>query len=433
MHDYFEVQPGTELPFMLKVPPVRPSKRNVIPAVTHEDGSGRVQTITEENNPVYYRLLKALERRTGVPIAVNTSFNVRGEPIVCSPEDAFNCFVNTGIDALVLGNCLLTVSPDVEPDISERYKHSDALEAQIGAERTVRGTAEASVLNISASTTDATETTDKVLNFYKELPFNYYSNAVDTAVELLRSNRIKDYPVLHRHLRNLQGARVIDVGCGAGWFVNSCAHFYDASVVGLELNPVVLRQARSVAQLMPGCEKNQFIEANLFDYQPDRPFDIVNSLGVLDHTPDCHKAIRRVLKWIAPGGFLHLGLYHLYGRSPFLKHFARLQADGASDSELYDESRKLKPDISDETHLLSWFRDQVLHPHETQHTYEELQDWLGSEGYVIEATSINNFKRLPSLDRLVELEHQFEDVSKKALYKKKQYYPGFFVIWATQA
>ena len=388
VHNYFEVPPGTELPFMLKVPPVRPSKRNVIPAVTHEDGSGRVQTITEESNPVYYRLLKALECRTGVPIAVNTSFNVRGEPIVCSPEDAFNCFVNTGIDALVLGNCLLTVKPDVKLDISERHKHSDALEAQIGAERTARGTAEASVLNISASTTNATETTDKVLNFYKELPFNYYSNAVDTAVELLRSNRIKDYPVLHRHLRNLQGARVIDVGCGAGWFVNSCAHFYDASVVGLELNPVVLRQARSVAQLMPGCEKNQFIEANLFDYQADRPFDIVNSLGVLHHTPDCHEAIRRVLKWIAPGGFLHLGLYHLYGRSPFLKHFARLQADGASDSELYDEFRKLNPDISDETHLLSWFRDQVLHPHETQHTYEEVQSLLVDEGFVMNGARI---------------------------------------------
>jgi carbamoyltransferase len=134
VHAYFEVQPDTEMPFMLKVPPVRSDKKNVIPAVTHEDGSGRVQTITERGNPQYYRLLKALERRTGVPVALNTSFNVRGEPIVCSPSDAFNCFVQTGIDALVLGNCLLTVKPNMQIDVSQGYKLSDALEAQMNGD-----------------------------------------------------------------------------------------------------------------------------------------------------------------------------------------------------------------------------------------------------------------------------------------------------------
>jgi SAM-dependent methyltransferase len=274
------------------------------------------------------------------------------------------------------------------------------------------------------------ETTAKVLNFYKELPFNYYSNVVDGAIELLRSNKIKDYPVLHKHLLGLQDTRVLDVGCGGGWFVNSCAHYYEALVTGLELNPVALKQAHAVARLIPGCEENQFIQVNLFDFQPERPFAVVNSLGVLHHTPDCHAAIRRALTWVAPDGHLHLGLYHLYGRQPFLDHFARLKDEGASKPQLYEEFARLNPSITDETHMLSWFRDQVLHPHETQHTYEEIHGLLASEGFTIEATSINKFKPLPSYDKVIELERQLEIASRTALYKKGHYYPGFFVVWA---
>ena len=199
VHRYFEVEQGTSMPFMLKVPQVRQEKRALIPAVTHEDGTGRVQTVTYEDNPVYYRLLKAVERRTGVPVILNTSFNVRGEPIVCSPQDAMDCFFETGIDALVLGNCLLTEKPGDELDIRRGYERSDALEARIGAgdgpdARTtvVSRSARREPLRVSDRSTrsSATETTGDVLRFYKELPFNFYSNAIETSHELLRSNRI---------------------------------------------------------------------------------------------------------------------------------------------------------------------------------------------------------------------------------------------------
>ena len=83
------------------------SPRSEIPAVTHVDGSARIQTINKNQHPKYYALLKAFERRTGSGVIINTSFNVRGEPIVESPKDALNCFLNTGMDYLVLGNCLL--------------------------------------------------------------------------------------------------------------------------------------------------------------------------------------------------------------------------------------------------------------------------------------------------------------------------------------
>jgi carbamoyltransferase len=81
--------------------------RSDIPAVTHIDYSARVQTVSEDTNPTYYALLKAFEDVTGCAVVVNTSFNVRGEPIVCTPEDAYRCFRRTHIDYLVLGPFLL--------------------------------------------------------------------------------------------------------------------------------------------------------------------------------------------------------------------------------------------------------------------------------------------------------------------------------------
>ncbi len=81
--------------------------RSRIPAVTHVDGSARVQTVAREDNPVFYDVIAAFGRRTGVPLVINTSFNVRGEPIVRSPEEAFTCFMRTGMDYLILGRFIL--------------------------------------------------------------------------------------------------------------------------------------------------------------------------------------------------------------------------------------------------------------------------------------------------------------------------------------
>ena len=81
--------------------------RSDIPAITHVDYSARIQTVHRDTNPRYHKLLSAFKTRTGCPVLVNTSFNVRGEPIVCTPEDSFRCFMGTGIEALAIGNCLL--------------------------------------------------------------------------------------------------------------------------------------------------------------------------------------------------------------------------------------------------------------------------------------------------------------------------------------
>jgi carbamoyltransferase len=97
-------------PFMIQVYPVRPDKRDVIPAVTHVDGSGRPQTVSRASNPIYWGLIRAFEERTGVPIVLNTSFN-ENEPIVHRPEEALDCFLRTRMDAIVLGRSLVTKRP----------------------------------------------------------------------------------------------------------------------------------------------------------------------------------------------------------------------------------------------------------------------------------------------------------------------------------
>jgi carbamoyltransferase len=94
-------------PFMLFVYDVLPEKAALIPAVRHVDGTARIQTINRSQHPLYYDLLKAFQERTGVPVLVNTSFNTRGEPIVCTPRDAVECFWTSPLDALVIGSFVL--------------------------------------------------------------------------------------------------------------------------------------------------------------------------------------------------------------------------------------------------------------------------------------------------------------------------------------
>src|SRR5687767_8121515 len=143
--DWFEL--NDDSPYMLLVAGVRPDRRRAIteaeerlfgieklnvarssiPAVTHVDYSARVQTVHPETNPRYYDLIARFKQLTGCPVIVNTSFNVRGEPIVGSPEDAFRCFMGTEIDALALGNCLL-LKERQNPALRQNYEHAFELD-----------------------------------------------------------------------------------------------------------------------------------------------------------------------------------------------------------------------------------------------------------------------------------------------------------------
>jgi carbamoyltransferase len=147
--EWFGLPPGQESPYMLLVAPVLERHRrtlpaaelhrmqtdpnlcervnvprSTVPAITHVDYSARLQTVDEQSSPLFYRLLRAFEERTGCPVLVNTSFNVRGEPIVCTPQDAYRCFLATDMDALVLGNFVLEKEKSkqtVDAAVREKY------------------------------------------------------------------------------------------------------------------------------------------------------------------------------------------------------------------------------------------------------------------------------------------------------------------------
>ncbi|WP_421996408.1 carbamoyltransferase [Reyranella sp.] len=142
---YFDIE--TDSPYMLMVAPVNEDRRrsmseaeqalfgidklNVprsdIPAVTHIDYSARIQTVHKETNPAFHDLLTSFKAKTGYSVVVNTSFNVRGEPIVCTPEDAFRCFMGSEIEVLVVGNCLLR-KEDQDPSLKLDYKNAFELD-----------------------------------------------------------------------------------------------------------------------------------------------------------------------------------------------------------------------------------------------------------------------------------------------------------------
>ncbi len=126
--DYFDLD--RESPYMLLVAPVREAARPALPAVTHVDGSARVQTVSAERNPRFHDLLSRFEGRTGCAVLVNTSFNVRGEPIVCTPEDAYRCFMKTGMDHLVLGGRLLHKAE--QPDLAQTTARKTTARASAG-------------------------------------------------------------------------------------------------------------------------------------------------------------------------------------------------------------------------------------------------------------------------------------------------------------
>jgi len=107
---YFELDQAARqypLRYMLYVTPVREAERVHLPAITHVDGTARVQTVLREHNPLYHSLIESMGQATGVPVVLNTSFNLRGEPIVTTPQNAFSTFSKSEMDYLVLGNFLI--------------------------------------------------------------------------------------------------------------------------------------------------------------------------------------------------------------------------------------------------------------------------------------------------------------------------------------
>lgn len=265
-----------------------------------------------------------------------------------------------------------------------------------------------------------------VLDFYRSLPFNYRDSVEEHIKALYQTDPVASYPVLSPLLR--PGVRVLEVGCGTGWLSNAIAYRYKASVTAIDFNPVAVQRASEIAKAA-GLD-TEFSVEDLFLYEPPRRFDVVISIGVLHHTDNCIAAVRRCCElFVRPGGHVFIGLYHLYGRRPFLEHFEKMKGAGAREERMFAEYRRLHSQLTDETLLRSWFRDQVLHPHETQHTLEEMLPVLTSVGMKLVSTSINRFERIESIEALIEEEKKYGKLAEERL-SKGQYFTGFYLFLA---
>lgn len=263
-----------------------------------------------------------------------------------------------------------------------------------------------------------------VFEFYKELPFNITGDIKLHINQLKEFNPIETYPELKKIIAKHERIKIIDFGCGAGWLVNSLSYHLKskAEVTGVDFNPVAIDYANRIKKEMKLNSK--FYISDLFSFDQNQKYDLIISLGVLHHTNNCKEGVKYIAKFGKSGSNLFLGLYHKYGRKPFLDYFKKII--NKSEEFKFEMYKKMHRNIKDQKKLYSWFRDQVLHPHETQHTFEELIEVFQACEYKIIGTSINKFKKINDYKDIISLEKKLYDHGKSKT-DKMEYYPGFFI------
>jgi SAM-dependent methyltransferase len=282
---------------------------------------------------------------------------------------------------------------------------------------------------------DRDDVTGTVRDFYDALPFNYQSAASGASLIHARNQIAESYPDLNRTLSSAR--TVLDVGCGTGWLANTCAYHYRCSTSGVDLSATALDRAREISSLLGVSRLTHFRRLDLFELDGSETYDIVASLGVLHHAANAAAAVRAISRCVGRDGVLYLGLYHARGRKPFLEHFApyRERAANLTEAELNEAFRlyrALDSRSTDPVLLRSWFRDQVLHPHETQHTLAEIAALLETIGFEVTSTSINRFEPFTRLEDLFELEAGYEEHARQRL-SEGSYLPGYFTVQARRA
>ena len=262
-----------------------------------------------------------------------------------------------------------------------------------------------------------------VLEFYKKLPFNIYGNLSSAENQIKKYDPLKVYPVLKKIFSQYKKIKVIDFGCGGGWLVNSLSYHHGdfIEITGVDFNPVAINYANKLKLKLKLNSK--FISSDIFTFDDVQKYDVVVSLGVLHHTNNCSEAIKHISKFGKPNSYIFLGLYHKYGRKPFLDHFEKIKDE--NEKFKFNEYKKFH-NIDDEKKLYSWFRDQVLHPHETQHTFEELINIFQIIKYEILSTSINKFQDIKSFEEIISNEKKLIYYAEDKI-KNNEYYPGFFI------
>ena len=278
--------------------------------------------------------------------------------------------------------------------------------------------------------------TAMVARFYEELPFNYRTAAEGASIIRARNQVKETYWDLHEVLLS-STETVLDIGCGAGWFVNTCAFHYGLRTEGIDLSRRAIERALETSTELGVSDRTWFRQRDLFQLEEPRRFDVVTSIGALHHTGDFPRAVGAAGALVRPGGVLYLGLYHSYGRKPILELFKKyrdLSQQGKLSSADFDEALAIYSELdaksSDPTFLRSWFRDQVIHPHETQHSLADVRDVLAAIGFEIVSTSINRYQPFARIEDLFDLEREYEKRAREKIFVERTYFPGFFTVLA---
>jgi carbamoyltransferase len=407
--DYFELD--CDSPYMLIVAPVKKERcitmtseqqalegiaklnvpRSDIPAVTHIDYSARVQTVHPATNERFYRLLTTMRDRTGNSVLVNTSFNVRDEPIVCTPEDAYRCFMATEMDLLVIGNSLLRKEDQLPPIASDTPRGDKVIPTRLLNCLKPPGTNDNVVLEriengfrcrasgkifpdrdgvpslLAGVDGDRDKIASKVKAFYEEHPFPNYEGIQDFGDLVNRGQK----NLFAKRLLDAIGSNklILECGCGTG----QLSHFLSLNnnhVLGIDLSLASLKLAVE-HKLRNEVPRSGFVQMNILDLGvKDNTFDVVISSGVLHHTSDARRAFASIVRKVKPGGLVIVGLYNRYARVPT---WIRSKLIGLLGPEI---DYVVRSQIRDKRKAQIWIKDQYYNPHETWHSIDEVMAWF---------------------------------------------------------
>ena len=368
--------------------------RSTIPAVTHIDNSARVQTVTKGTNPRYHALISRFEELTGCAVIVNTSFNVRDEPIVCTPEDAYRCFMGSELDLLVIGDAVLWKEQQLPPLSAEVSLGDQLFPARLLACLKAPGRPD----NTGARTdrrrlsrrrnfgmlypdqngvpsllvgvgVKGSQITPKVKSFYEEHPFPNYDGLQDFGDLVVRG---QSRPFA-KNLKSAIGSNklVLECGCGTGQ-LSQFLSLNNNHVLGVDLSAASLKLAVDHKR-DNNLARTGFAQMNIFDLAvKDGTFDVVISTGVLHHTRDAQRAFAAIVRKVKPGGIVVVGLYNWFARAPT---FIRSKLIGLLGPQI---DYVVRNRIHDRRKAEIWIKDQYYNPHETWHSIDEVLHWFDS-------------------------------------------------------
>ncbi len=416
VQEYFDWPADQESPYMLLVAPVRYERRlrllpelaaeqgldklkegrSEIPAVTHVDYSARLQTVDAERHGLLRTLMEVFYQKTGCPVMINTSFNLGWDPIVCTPQEAYETFMSCDMDVLCMGHYVLTkrnqpAYVSAKEDDSTRDEilgdllcspchHADLVFKQDSAVCTECHHAFRKKDGIWSmfwphdNFDKPEDVTEKVKAFYEETPFPNYDDH-DSLRSLIDKARRGMYArALDRSI--LENTTVLEVGCGTGQLSNFLGIGF-RRIVGADLCLNSLGLGERFRQ-QNALRRVRFTQMNLFrSCFKQEQFDVILCNGVLHHTADPFGGFAKLLHLLKPGGHIVIGLYNTYSRLITDLRRQAFRLTGARGKWIDPILRTYK---HGERQRLAWFADQYCHPHESKHTIGEVLHWFDRTG-----------------------------------------------------